>query len=187
MSGTATPTDLSATVTDSTGGMPPEKMVSAERLGDTFSRLIRVLTKAKFRMSSELPEIEPSAFPILAVLHREGPSRTSTIAERVHADVSTISRQTSALVQAGFIERQADPNDGRACLLALTEAGHEIHERVRAVRNRWLATILQHWPDDDVDRLVTLLGRLSDDITRNLAATEPSAERNRASHTERTA
>lgn len=176
MTGTATQADRTAT-TDSAASaeqstQPPARNAKAEQLGDVFSRLMRVLTKAKSRMSPLTPGVEPSAYPTLALLTREGPIRASGIAERLHADISTISRQTSALVQAGLIERQADPNDGRACLLALTDAGHEAHEHVRAVRNEWLAKTLANWSDEDIDQLVTLLGRLSDDVVHQLAVVD---------------
>lgn len=176
MTGTATSAD---TTTSPVGGEPaaPERVVptaaelaTADDLGIQFSRFMRVMNKAKSRLSGLVPgSIEHSTFPIIAVLVHGGPSRASTIAEQLHADISTISRQTSALVQAGLIERQADPDDGRACLLAPTEAGRALFGRARAARNHWLALTLHDWPKHDVEQLIGLLDRLNDDLAEQLS------------------
>ena len=51
----------------------------------------------------------------------EGPHRSNALAEAVHSDPSTVSRQIAALVKVGYVERRPDPADGRACLLAATD------------------------------------------------------------------
>src|SRR4051794_35740785 len=40
--------------------------------------------------------------------------RVSALAEVLHSDVSTVSRQVSTLVDLGFVRRGPDPDDGRA-------------------------------------------------------------------------
>jgi DNA-binding MarR family transcriptional regulator len=45
------------------------------------------------------------------------------LAERTGLDPSTVSRAVGSLVDLGLVERQADPRDGRASVLALTDAG----------------------------------------------------------------
>ena len=60
--------------------------------------------------------------------------RASALAASVHSDLSTVSRQVAALVGRGLLERRADQRDGRACVLAVTEAGRAgiaEHERGR--------------------------------------------------------
>lgn len=146
-------------------------LATADDLGNQFGRFMRIITKAKSQLSSLTPgSVEHGSFPIIATLLREGPSRASVIAETLHMDISTISRQTSSLVQAGLIERQADPDDGRASLLAPTERGCALFEEAREGRNRWLARTLQDWPPSDVTTLITLLDRLNDDLAASLAA-----------------
>lgn len=142
----------------------------ADDLGGELVRTIRLLAKAKAKLSSMPGSTDHSSFPIIATLVVDGPRRTSALAEVLHTEVSTISRQTSALVQQGLIERQADPNDGRACLLAPTDAGRELYARARQERNRWLAATLRDWDGDDVERLIGLLTRLNTDLADNLGA-----------------
>ncbi|GAA5106264.1 MarR family winged helix-turn-helix transcriptional regulator [Haloechinothrix salitolerans] len=147
-----------------------EELDVADDLGVELVRTIRLLAKAKAKLSSIPGSADHSSFPIIATLVCEGPRRTSALAEALHTEVSTISRQTSALVQQGLIERQADPNDGRACLLAPTAAGRELYELARQERNRWLAATLRDWDADDVERLIGLLTRLNIDLADNLGA-----------------
>lgn len=148
----------------------------ADDLGVALVRTIRLLAKAKSRLSSLPGSADRSAFPIIATLACDGPRRASALAEVLHSDISTISRQTSALVQQGLIERQADPDDGRACLLAPTDAGRALYEQARQERNRWLATTLDDWDPADVERLIGLLSRLNTDLADNIGAAEKTAQ-----------
>lgn len=164
-------------MTASTTQPTQTELATADALGNQFGRFMRIINKAKSRMSGLAPGVvEHSAFPIIGGLVHEGPSRTSAIAERMHTDISTISRQTSALVQAGLIERTADPADGRACLLVPTEAGRALYEKGRETRNLWLAGTLHDWPKADVDQLIGLLDRLNDDLAASLTAAPTESE-----------
>lgn len=138
----------------------------AETVGQQLMETFRILQKTKTRLNALMPHaLDHAAFPIIARLVVGGPARASTLADCLHSDVSTISRQTSALVHAGLIERRADPDDGRACLLAPTPKGEELYERVRELRNKWFAETLGDWKPDDIARLTDLLGRLNADLS----------------------
>lgn len=154
-----------------------DDLAVADDLGVELVRTIRLLAKAKAKLSSIPGSADHTTFPIIATLVCEGPRRTSALAETLHIEVSTISRQTSALVQQGLIERQADPNDGRACLLAPTDAGRDLYERARQERNQWLAATLRDWDPDDVERLIGLLTRLNIDLAGNLGASHQPTSR----------
>jgi DNA-binding MarR family transcriptional regulator len=85
------------------------------------------------------------------------------LAEEVHSDPSTISRQVGQLVRLGLVERTADPADGRATLLAATAEGRRVFEENRRRRNEHLADLLSPWPDGDRRALAALLARFADD------------------------
>lgn len=147
-----------------------DELVTADALGNQLIRTLRLLAKARTRLSTLLPgTVEHGAFPIIATLVKEGPHRTSALADVLHTEISTISRQTSALVQLGMIERKADPNDGRACLLAPTDEGRALFERARSERNLWLAGTLRDWDPADANQLIGLLERLNTDFAGSLA------------------
>ena len=67
--------------------------------------------------------VEWAAYGLLFQLVNDGPRRSSALAEAACVDPSTVSRQVAQLVKAGLVERQSDPEDGRASLLVATEQG----------------------------------------------------------------
>jgi DNA-binding MarR family transcriptional regulator len=95
-------------------------------------------------------------FPLM-----HGPQRPGALAELSHADPSTISRQVAELVRRGLVRREPDPSDGRASLLAITEAGREVCEQVRKLRRDLLAAAVTGWTDDELGMLASLLGRFN--------------------------
>ncbi|HWC84281.1 MAG TPA: MarR family transcriptional regulator [Pseudonocardiaceae bacterium] len=105
--------------------------------------------------------IEYAAYGLLAHLVVEGPRRTTALAEAVHADPSTVSRQTAALVRHGLLERRPDPEDGRASILAATPDGERVFQENRRDHCLRMAEILADWPVDDVKQLTSLLSRLN--------------------------
>ncbi|HJQ44900.1 MAG TPA: MarR family winged helix-turn-helix transcriptional regulator [Amycolatopsis sp.] len=141
----------------------------ADELGVQLVRFVRLINKTKAQVAKQGPDgIERAAYAILFHLIHSGPQRTSRLAETLHAEISTISRQSSSLVQHGLVERQADPEDGRACLLAPTQEGLRVFEENRKQRNRWLATVLVDWPESERSRLNELLDRLNTGIEQSI-------------------
>lgn len=120
--------------------------------------------------------IEYAAYGLLAHLVVYGPKRTTALAESVHADPSTVSRQTAALVRHGLLERRPDPVDGRASILAATPEGERVFEVNRVRVNKTMATILEEWSRPDVDRFAGLLSRLNTDLEAHTWATEPRGD-----------
>jgi DNA-binding MarR family transcriptional regulator len=113
--------------------------------------------------------VEWSTYLLLFHLLREGPLRSSALAEAVHVDPSTVSRQVAQLVKAGLAERRADPGDGRACLLVPTEKGQRLSAALKARRDEAFARVLTDWSTEDVRLLTGLLGRLNDSLTAHRA------------------
>src|SRR4051795_5223002 len=147
---------------------PRAELDLADQLGHELVRLVRLINKAKSQVSKQGPDgIERAAYAILFTLIHEGPQRTSRLAESLHSEISTISRQSSSLVQHGLVERQADPEDGRACLLAPTAEGMRVFEENRKKRNEWLVEVLADWTEEDRETLNVLFGRLNAGIEKN--------------------
>ena len=83
---------------------------------------IRERTNAQIHATSQ-GEIEVAAYGIIFKLLHDGPMRSGELAEALYSDASTISRQVAGLVKRGLIERRADPDDGRASVLVVTDDG----------------------------------------------------------------
>jgi DNA-binding MarR family transcriptional regulator len=137
----------------------------AEAVVDQIVRFARLMKRTSARFASQQKDgIEQAAYFLLAVLATEGPQRTTALAEAVHSDTSTVSRQVGALVRHGLVERQADPADGRACLLAATPAGLSCFDHQRRARTEQIADVLGHWSSADLNTVTALLERLNTDF-----------------------
>ncbi|ANY06705.1 MarR family winged helix-turn-helix transcriptional regulator [Pseudonocardia sp. HH130630-07] len=150
-----------------TAGPPGSEPDEADlELADTVVRelfmLVRQVKRSAERHSPEML-VDIAAYHVLTHLHFGGPQRATGIAATFHSDPSTISRQVSALVKAGLVERRADPGDGRASLLAATEDGVRVIETERRRRAHVIAEVLGGWDPADRVALTTLLDRFLDD------------------------
>ena len=101
--------------------------------------------------------VEGPAYAILGTLHDHGPVRTGALAERLHVDASTVSRQIAGLVDGGLITREADPADGRACRLRVTPRGEDALARARQGRRRAVRALLESWTEQDQATFAALL------------------------------
>jgi DNA-binding MarR family transcriptional regulator len=123
---------------------------------------IRERTNAQIHAASQ-GEIEVAAYGIIFKLLHAGPMRSGELAEALYSDASTISRQVAGLVKRGLIERRADPDDGRASVLVVTDAGKQLADALRTRRNQMLRHVLATWDPADREQLATLMERFIDD------------------------
>jgi DNA-binding MarR family transcriptional regulator len=132
-------------------------LATADQIGQELVRLLRIVAKMKHNNDSAVGHV-------LAELLERGPMRVGALAQALGTDPSTVSRQVTALVDAGLAERRADPDDGRSHLLAATESGAQRCVVGRRRRVEAIATILDRWPEESRHRLAELLGRFADDM-----------------------
>jgi DNA-binding MarR family transcriptional regulator len=76
--------------------------------------------------------VDRGLHPVLAVLSLEGPLRTTELASALALKSSTVSRHVARLEVMGLVVRSADPLDGRASSIELSEAGHAVVDAIRA-------------------------------------------------------
>ncbi|MGH3439181.1 MAG: MarR family winged helix-turn-helix transcriptional regulator [Sciscionella sp.] len=142
-------------------GLDADKLAAADLLGHQMVRFVRLVSRIGSHLAArEKDGMESAAYALLALLVLEGPRRATALAEAMHSDTSTISRQSAALVRDGLVERTADPVDGRASLLAATEQGERRFAHTRRQRDRRIALMLDGWSQQELHQLIELLGRL---------------------------
>lgn len=149
----------------STARTGAERLSAIDELGRELIRFLRLVKRRGAQLAGQQRDgIEYAAYGLLAHLIVAGPQRTTSLAEAMHVDLSTVSRQTSALVRHGLLERRPDPVDGRACILTATPEGERVFRDNRERHNETMAEVLGGWSLPDVRRLVTLLDRLNGDF-----------------------
>lgn len=157
---------------------------------DRLTRELRVFVRALHALKACAPNayVERSSLMLLPRLE-ERSCRLRELAEVVHADPSTVSRQVSELVDLGLVRRQADPRDGRATLLAITPEGVSACEDLRRRRRSLLEPLVAEWPVERIDAFSDLLRAFTHEVevrTRDSSAQDSSAQDSSADNFEET-
>jgi DNA-binding MarR family transcriptional regulator len=113
------------------------------------------------RWGSLYVQVDRAGYLALRTLERLGPVRTNALAEALHLDASTVTRQVTALVAGGFVARRPDPADGRSSTLALTTEGRRIMRAVERERRHMLLEMFDDWAEDDRRDLGRVLTKLN--------------------------
>ena len=118
---------------------------------DSFIDLQRTVRRSKAQLLAAAGnDVESATHLLLHTVESGGPMRASTLAASVHADLSTVSRQVAALVGRGLLERRADQRDGRACVLAVTDAGRAAIAEHERGREAFFDEVLTGWSADEL-------------------------------------
>jgi DNA-binding MarR family transcriptional regulator len=129
-------------------GGHPEAVASVT---DSFIDLQRTVRQSKARLLAAAGnDVESATHLLLHAVQSEGPMRASALAATVHSDLSTVSRQVTTLVGRGLLERRADQRDGRACVLAVTDAGRAAIAEHERGRQAFFDEVLTGWSTDEL-------------------------------------
>jgi DNA-binding MarR family transcriptional regulator len=93
-----------------------------------------------------------------------GPLRIGELAAMLGIDNSTITPQAQRLERAGLITREPDPKDGRVAVLAITDEGRQLLERLHRSRRELLLEKLRDWTPSDRAAVAAALSRLASSL-----------------------
>jgi len=144
----------------------PDRVFAAD-LSNRLIEVIKAFTAVKHKLYGPV-HADGIDLGLLVRLAKTGPLRASDLAEQICADPSTVSRQVAGLVKAGLLERQADPHDGRASILVITDAGRTRIARLVALRGKVFAPLIADWSRADRTRMLHLLERFGTDLVANI-------------------
>jgi DNA-binding MarR family transcriptional regulator len=115
---------------------------------------------------------------VLAALAAEGPSRLTTLATGTGIAQPAMTQLVGRMEREGLVVRLIDPEDGRATLVAITDAGWALQAELRqSVRER-MAELLDRLSGDDQAALALAMRvamPLLQQLTRD-AAEHPQSE-----------
>ena len=107
------------------------------------------------------PDMEPAAYGLLSVIRRQGPIRLTELASCIGVGKPSVSRQIAFLENLGLVSKEADPLDGRAQSIRLTDKGEEKMHQVQDARREVFRERLSEWPAEDLQALATLMAKLN--------------------------
>lgn len=140
-----------------------------------LARVVKLVRAVNVSMPRFHPALEPTSHPLLFTLHDE-PARVTDLADRVHTDLSVVSRQVRHLENIGLVTKVPDPEDGRASLVMLTPEGSELVDRVLDGRGRWMAGVLADWTPEQAAALRSNLEHLANALHAELDSLTASKE-----------
>jgi DNA-binding MarR family transcriptional regulator len=152
----------------------------ASRLADELTRFARLGARAKGMLNAGDHGAEFSALMLLFPLRHVGPMRVTDLAEIKQADPSTISRQVAQLVKAGLARREADPVDGRASRLAVTETGLAACQQLHEARHALLSKALRDWPPERINAFADLFTEFNSSVEALLRLDPAATSQERA-------
>jgi DNA-binding MarR family transcriptional regulator len=104
------------------------------------------------------------AVAVLGKVIDDGPMRMTDLADAVRMHPAALTRQVQALETEGYVERSADPLDGRASVASATAIGRDAHRQIEAANDEIMAEQLADWSLSDLVELVDGLDRLVADL-----------------------
>lgn len=131
-----------------------------------------IRSRLRLRFRTTLPR-----FDYLAQLerHPEG-LRMSALSRYMMVTGGNVTGLTDSLVADGWIERAADPQDGRAWRVRLTPLGRQEFATMAAEHEGWLAEMLGGWPEAEKKALYEQLGRLRQHLAQRRPAELEAAD-----------
>ncbi|MTD15064.1 winged helix DNA-binding protein [Nakamurella sp. YIM 132087] len=103
-----------------------------------------------------------------------GAMRPTALSEALGTGASHVSKIVGRLEGDGLVHRTADPSDGRASLISLTEAGEEAARGVYALGDRMIGEALAQWSAADIRRYTDLTARF---VTDAIASADRQLDR----------
>ena len=148
-----------------------QRMITPEHVGERYLAVHRRMFRA---VNGEMSGcgLTMARAKVLRSLHEQGPTRQSVLAADFGMSPHSITDIVDGLERLGLAERRPDPDDRRAKLVAITDAGEASLDVANAIRERLLTQIFGSLSQEDRVTLLRLLGRL--DEAAQQAVTAPS-------------
>jgi DNA-binding MarR family transcriptional regulator len=116
---------------------------------DAIAEMITLGTDLMFRYLVDRDALSASAALVLNRINREGPMRLTALAEAEGASQSGMTQLVQRMERQGLLERWSDPDDGRASLVMLGEAGKRFWAARNDVLRQRVAALLPAVSQDD--------------------------------------
>ena len=128
-------------------------------VGDLFWAVARQLRHTS-RETLAPWDVTPSQLRALGTLMRHGAARPGALAKHLGIAPRSATEVVDALEQRGLVRRETDPDDRRATLVVVTDAGRELAAAVRKARAAETDRAFAGLPDADRAELERLLRQL---------------------------
>jgi DNA-binding MarR family transcriptional regulator len=147
---------------------PMARRDDLRRVEHALTRISRISSgraSARYRAERSGVRLSRPALSILGALDRSGAVRLSELARLTDLEPPLISRAVRELTDSGYIGRSADPTDGRASIVQLTETGRQAIETYMATVEEIVAEVFSSWSAAELHALASNLERVAHDLS----------------------
>lgn len=140
---------------------------------DNRQRVAEALDQAAVLVLRHLADREGLTFTagaMLARLELEGPARLTRLAAAESVSQPSMSQLVQRLERQDLVVRVVDPDDGRAAVIGITDAGRELLAHRRQARRDRLAGLLETLSPED-EAALTLAMHVAMPVIRRLIGT----------------
>ena len=149
--------------------MGPEP-IGADAIGIIELELMKLVRHLETfgRRGSMYVRVDRAGYLAMRMLEGLGPVSTNALARALQLDASTVTRQIAALQCQGYVERRANPADGRSSTIALTSAGRQSMRAVERERRRQIEALVRDWDEAGQIDLGLALTRLNASLAESV-------------------
>jgi DNA-binding MarR family transcriptional regulator len=133
-----------------------------ESLAESFWAVAREL---RHLGKSSVADVTPAQARALVTLARRGTMRPGELSDHLRIAPRSTTEVVDALEAHGLVERRPDPNDRRATLVEMTEAGTQAVVAIRRARTAEAETFFGRLSETDRAHLQRILRKLRGDTT----------------------
>ena len=133
---------------------------SLEVLELEIAMMVRALRTRTFE-NDKRQELKRASYLILLLISKNGPMGVKSIAEKLHLDISTVSRQAAGLMEDELLEKKQSETDRRSYLYDINDKGHDVILHIRQGRKQRFAKIIDEWEDKEIEDFAHLLHKFN--------------------------
>ncbi|MFJ7041987.1 MarR family winged helix-turn-helix transcriptional regulator [Streptomyces sp. NPDC101112] len=144
--------------------------MDAREAGERIERELLILTRNR---ETSTPRgvraggaLDRSAYVLLSRLEAQGPMSIPDFVDAFGFAPSTFTRQTSALLREGLVERTLDPDGGVARKFRITDEGLARLAEQREVFVDGISGVIADWPAERRERFIADLRQFNTDVER---------------------
>ncbi len=138
---------------------------------ETLSKLRGVISKLARELNATATDegLTPTQASVLGLIAFRGPLGLTELAQLEGLNPTMLSRVVGRLTELSLIQRDPNPDDLRAVRVEATDAGRQLHERVKLLRTEALGACLDQLPEKSARTIIDALPAL-DELAQTLRA-----------------
>lgn len=133
---------------------------SLEVLELEIAMMVRAL-RSRIAETDKKQEFKRASYLILLLISKNGPMGVKSISEKLHLDISTVSRQAADLMNDEMLEKKQSETDRRSYLYDINNKGWNMIAHIRRGRKQRFSKMINEWEDTEIEEFAYLLQKFN--------------------------